>query len=38
MNPDLRTLDELASALLPIACDAVTNLAEAGQLLDVDVN
>ena len=30
--------DASRAALLPIVCDAVTNLAEAGQLLDVDVN
>ncbi len=30
--------DASRAALLPVVCDAVTNLAEAGQLLDVDVN
>ncbi len=30
--------DASRAALLSVACDAVTNLAEAGQLLDVDVS
>ena len=30
--------DASRAPLLPIACDAVSNLAEAGQLIDVDVN
>ena len=30
--------DASRAALLPVACDAVTNLAEEGQLLGVDVN
>ncbi len=37
-NVDPVVTDASRAALLPVSCDAVSHLAEAGQLLDVDVN